>query len=73
MTNDFRRGIHLGERKVGQVQLTTEGWRSYPLELELAQGEHELSIRFVNDHSSPSGDRNLRLDKLVLYNEDISP
>ena len=54
---------------VAQVQLTTEGWRSYPLELDLAEGEHELAIWFLNDHSSPSGDRNLRLDKLVIYNE----
>ena len=60
--------IHVDDRKVGQVQLTTEGWRAYPLDVDLAEGEHELSLRFVNDHSSPSGDRNLRLDKVVFYN-----
>ena len=27
-----------------------------------------FSLKFVNDHSSPSGDRNLRLDKVVFYN-----
>ncbi len=61
--------VHIDGTKVAQVQLTTEGWRSYRLELELAQGEQELALWFVNDHSSPSGDRNLRLDKLVVYNE----
>jgi hypothetical protein len=61
--------IRLDGKKLAQVQLTTEGWRSYPLNLDLPQGKHELSIWFLNDHSSPTGDRNLRLDKLVVYND----
>ncbi|TWU35866.1 carbohydrate-binding domain-containing protein [Novipirellula artificiosorum] len=60
--------IHLDGSKIGEVQLTTEGWRSYPLQVELPSGKHDLALKFVNDYSSPSGDRNLRLDKLVLYN-----
>ena len=52
-----------------KVQLTTEGWRSYPLELSLEEGEHEFQVKFVNDHSSPSGDRNLKLDKVIIYND----
>jgi hypothetical protein len=61
--------VHVDGKKIAQVQLTTEGWRSYPLEFELTRGEHELALWFVNDRSSPSGDRNLRLDKLVIYND----
>jgi len=61
--------IRVGDGKAAQVQLTTEGWRSYPFELDLEQGEQELSLWFVNDHYAPSGDRNLRLDKLILYND----
>ncbi len=60
--------IYSGDRKLGEIQLTTEGWRAYPLAVDLEAGEHELILRFVNDHSSPTGDRNLRLDKLVFYN-----
>jgi hypothetical protein len=59
--------IYLDEEKLGEIQLTTEGWRAYPLTIILEAGEHELSLKFVNDHSSPTGDRNLRLDKIVFY------
>ena len=61
--------IYLGPRKLGEIQLTTEGWRAYPLAVDLEAGQHELSLNFVNDHSSPTGDRNLRLDKLTFYND----
>jgi hypothetical protein len=63
--------IHVDGKKLAEVQLTTEGWRSYPLTLDLPQGNRELAVWFVNDHYAPSGDRNLRLDKLVLYNESV--
>ena len=59
----------MGDQKLGEIQLTTEGWRSYPLYVILEQGEHEFSLKFVNDHASPTGDRNLRLDKAVFYND----
>ncbi len=61
--------IHLDGQKVDEVQLTTEGWRAYPLVLPLKKGRHEFSLKFVNDYSSPSGDRNLRLDQVVFYND----
>ena len=61
--------IYLGKRKLGQIQLTTEGWRSYAMDVDLEFGEHEFSLKFVNDHWSPTGDRNLRLDKVVFYSE----
>jgi hypothetical protein len=61
--------IRIDGQRIAQVQLTTEGWRSYPISLELEEGQHELSLWFLNDYSSPSGDRNLRLDKLVIYND----
>jgi len=61
--------VRVDGNKVGEIQLTTEGWRAYPLGIELGKGGHEFSLQFVNDHSSPSGDRNLRLDKVVFYND----
>ena len=65
--------VQIDGKSVGQVQLTTEGWRSYPLTLDLPGGRHELSLWFTNDHYAPSGDRNLRLDKLMIYNDSPDP
>ena len=61
--------VHLDGQKVAEVQLTTEGWRAYPLSLALEEGQHELALYFVNDHYAPTGDRNLRLDKMVFYGD----
>jgi hypothetical protein len=61
--------VRIGDRILAQIQLTTEAWRSYRVDLDLPQGRHELSLRFTNDHYAPSGDRNLRLDKLVIHND----
>ena len=61
--------VHVDGDKLGEIQLTTEGWRAYPLVVELEEGEHEFSLQFVNDHASPRGDRNLRLDKAVFYHD----
>jgi len=59
--------VKIGDRAVGQIQLTAEGWRTYPLEAELTPGSHELSLEFVNDFNSAAGeDRNLRVDKVVI-------
>lgn len=61
--------VYMGDNKLGQIQLTTEGWRPYALDIALEAGQHEFSLKFINDHSSPTGDRNLRLDKAIFYNE----
>jgi beta-galactosidase len=61
--------VYMGDNKLGKIQLTTEGWRSYALGVDLTAGEHEFSLKFVNDQSSPTGDRNLRLDKAMFYND----
>lgn len=55
-------------RRVGQFQLTVGGWRSYPIDLELAAGSHRLQLEFMNDLYVPGvGDRNVLLDKAVFY------
>ena len=61
--------VHIDGQKVDAIQLTIEDWRAYPLQLELQQGQHEFMLKFVNDHASPSGDRNLRLDKVSFYED----
>ena len=62
--------VKIDDREVGQIQLTTGGWRTYPLEVELVQGTHELALEFVNDFTSPAGeDRNLRVDRVVFSND----
>lgn len=60
--------VHIDGKKVAEVQLTTGVWRRYPLELKLEKGEHEFKLQFMNDHWAPSGDRNLELDKVIIYN-----
>ena len=55
-------------KKVGQLQLTTGGWRTYSLKVDLKEGTHQLALEFTNDHNTPSGeDRNLLLDKVAFY------
>ena len=61
--------VHVDGQQVDEIQLTTEGWRAYPVTLELQKGEHLLTLKFVNDAASPSGDRNLKLDKISFYDE----
>ncbi len=62
--------VKIDDREVGQVQLTTDGWRTYPLEVELTEGTSEFTLAFVNDSSSAAGeDRNLRVDKVVFSTE----
>jgi hypothetical protein len=62
--------MQIDGRNVGQVQLTTGGWRAYPITARLEAGRHELALFFVNDGTSPSGeDRNLKLDKVIFYNQ----
>jgi len=62
--------VHLGERKLGQVQIASEFWWSYPLSVELPDGTHELTLEFVNDANRPGeADRNVMYDKLVFYRD----
>ena len=51
------------------MQLTSGGWRSYYLDLDLPQGKHTLRLAFVNDFSANGEDRNLMLDKASFYRE----
>ncbi len=60
--------VHLDGRKVGSIQLSQDGLRAYPLELNLTQGAHELGLVFVNDRYIPGvADRNVQMDKVVFY------
>lgn len=59
--------LQIDERKVGTAALTTDGWRSYLIEADLAQGDHRLRICFTNDENRPPEDRNLFLDKVRVY------
>jgi hypothetical protein len=54
-------------RSVGTIQLTCGDWRPYWISLELPQGDHELRLAFTNDLNTGGEDRNLRLDKVVIY------
>jgi len=59
--------VRIDDKKVGQIQLTVGGWRSYPLDIELAEGAHRLTLEFTNDLFIPGkGDRNVSLDKVTF-------
>ncbi len=49
---------------------TSGSWRPYPLSVDLSEGDHELTLTFVNDRSVPGvSDRNLVLDKVLFTRE----
>ena len=59
--------VALDGQRVGQIQLTAGHWRSYYLDLDLAEGSHEFRLAFVNDANIDGQDRNLLLDKATFY------
>lgn len=59
--------VRIDGRPVGQVQLTSDAWRPYLVDVELAPGPHELALAFTNDYNRDGEDRNLMLDKAVFY------
>ncbi len=59
--------VRIDDRPVGQIQLTGEVWHSYFLDVELAEGKHDLKIVFLNDKNIPGvEDRNLLLDRVTF-------
>ncbi len=59
--------VRIDGRAVGQVQLESDGWRTYPLDVELSEGEHRLALAFINDLQHDGEDRNLLLDRATFY------
>jgi len=62
--------VQLDGVKVSQVQLTAGNWRSYYLDVDLAAGDHELRLVFVNDVNVGGEDRNLKLDRVVFFRDE---
>lgn len=58
--------LQIDGRHIADVQLTGSGWRAYPLEVELTEGEHELTLLYTNDEYRPPQDRNLSVDKIEI-------
>ncbi len=52
--------------KVGQVELKSDGWRSYPVTVDVTPGRHELRLSFINDAQRGSEDRNLWLGRIEV-------
>ena len=58
------------QERLGQVQIASDHWRSYPLSVQLPEGTHELSLSFVNDANRPGeADRNVMYDRMVFYRD----
>ncbi len=56
--------VRIDNDRVGEVELTTSGWRAYPLTAQISEGLHTLTLAFTNDLYEPPEDRNLQLDKV---------
>ena len=56
-------------RVIARIQTASLDCRPYPVTAELAPGEHELRLAFVNDLTAGGEDRNLFLEKVVCYKE----
>ncbi|NQT87803.1 hypothetical protein HQ560_13625 [bacterium] len=62
--------VAIDGKKVGDVQLTSGGWRAYRVPVMLTAGAHDLKITFTNDkHVEGEGDVNLHLDKITFTRE----
>lgn len=58
--------VELDGKSAGQVQLTSEDWRGYPLAVEMPQGEHELKLIFANDENVGGEDRNVWIARVEV-------
>ncbi len=58
--------VRLDGQPVGRVYVCSRQTRLYVLPFRATAGAHELTVRFVNDKSSPTEDRNLFVDSLVV-------
>ncbi|MCY2989895.1 MAG: hypothetical protein NTY19_18780 [Planctomycetota bacterium] len=59
--------VAIDGQTVGKIQLTAGSWRSYFLDLDLAEGVHKFRLSFVNDTNVNGEDRNLLLDKVTFF------
>jgi hypothetical protein len=53
-------------QEVGKIELKSDGWRSYRLPVELAEGKHELRLTFTNDVYDPPDDTNLWIGRVEV-------
>jgi hypothetical protein len=59
--------LSMGDRSLGQVELTTGTMKGYPLTADLAAGVQKLRVTFANDRNTAGEDRNLYVDRVVFY------
>lgn len=59
--------LSIDGRSCGGVSTESEDWGTYYVAASVPEGEHTLSLAFVNDASNPETgeDRNVRLDRVV--------
>jgi beta-galactosidase len=61
--------VYLDKILMGTVEITSKG--VYDIEFYVEQGVHEVGIAFTNDYYSPPDDRNIYVDKIEIYSENI--
>ncbi|MCS6862328.1 MAG: hypothetical protein NZT92_18655, partial [Abditibacteriales bacterium] len=56
--------LELNSKEIGRVECASDDWSPHLLTVELPAGEFILRLRFTNDRFSPTGDRNVWIDRL---------
>ncbi len=59
--------VKLDGKSAATIELKSDGWRPYTFDADVAQGEHEIKLIFTNDEYRPPEDRNLLIQKLLIY------
>ncbi len=58
--------VQIDGAAVGSVELESDAASSYPLEVQLSEGRHQLRLVFTNDLHDPPEDRNLYIDRVEV-------
>ena len=59
--------VEIDGEKIGTVELRSSAAEGYRLPARLTAGEHKLRLHFTNDEHRPPLDRNLWVDKVLIY------
>ncbi len=59
--------VQIDGAPVGAIELKSDGWRPYTLEVDAPAGDREIKLVFTNDQWRPPEDRNLYIQKLLIY------
>jgi len=61
--------VQVDGKSIGTIQLDSNGWKEYPLNVQLEEGTREIELTFTNDEYRPEEgeDRNLWIDRIEVF------